>query len=511
MNFKQTFLTITVSALTTLGVVWGYGNYQKQSELVGGQPATMPSNYKYAGFTDGVLPPGTPVDFTAASESAIPTVVHIKTKTNARQVTNSTPRSQQRNDPFSDMFDEDMLNQLFGGGRGGMTREQRASGSGVIIAENGYIVTNNHVVANADEVMVTLSNKKSYTAKVVGSDPAYDLAVIKIEAAGLPYLVYGNSDDVRVGQWVLAIGYPLNLETTVTAGIVSAKARSLGLNRDKSGSPSGAVESFIQTDAAVNQGNSGGALINTEGKLIGINSAIASPTGYYSGYSYAIPVNIAKKVVDDIIKFGTVQRGYLGIAYAPASDMTAEEKSRQGIPPNAFGIYVSEVPKDGGAYEAGIRKGDIIKSIAGVTVGSGAQMLELVSRYKPGDKVQVIIIRDEQERTVSVALRNKAGNYDVVKAETTLDLLGGEFATLDAAKAKDFGIDGGVVLRKIKEGGLLNKQTTVRENFVILKVNNKPVKTKEELMTIVQDAKRITLSGFFPGYDGLYDYQLELQ
>ena len=285
----------------------------------------------------------------------------------------------------------------------------------------------------------------------------------------------------------------------------------MGLNRDKSGSPSGAVESFIQTDAAVNQGNSGGALINTEGKLIGINSAIASPTGYYSGYSYAIPVNIAKKVVDDIIKFGTVQRGYLGIAYAPASDMTAEEKTRQGIPPNAFGIYVSEVPKDGGAYEAGIRKGDIIKSIAGVTVGSGAQMLELVSRYKPGDRVPVTIIRDEQERTVSVALRNKAGNYDVVKVETTLDLLGGEFATLDAAKAKDFGIDGGVVLRKIKEGGLLNKQTTVRENFVILKVNNKPVKTKEELMTIVQDAKRITLSGFFPGYDGLYDYQLELQ
>ena len=202
----------------------------------------------------------------------------------------------------------------------------------------------------------------------MGRDPAYDLSVIKIEAAGLPYLVYGNSDEVKVGQWVLAIGYPLNLETTVTAGIVSAKARSLGLNKDKSGNPNNAVESFIQTDAAVNSGNSGGALVNTDGKLIGINSANATPTGYYSGYSYAIPVNIVKKVVDDIIKFGTVQRAYLGIEYANASDMTDEEKKSRGIPAGAFGIYVQNATADGGAAAAGIKKGDIIKSINGVNV-----------------------------------------------------------------------------------------------------------------------------------------------
>src|SRR5205085_12434490 len=204
-----------------------------------------------------------------------------------------------------------------------------------------YIVTNNHVVDKADELMVTLSNKKTYKAKVIGTDPAYDLAVIKIDASGLPFLLYGNSDDVKIGQWVLAIGYPLNLETTVTAGIVSAKARSLGLNKDKSGDTRGGVESFIQTDAAVNMGNSGGALVNTDGRLIGVNSAIASPTGYYSGYSYAIPVNIVKKVVDDIIKFGTVQRAYLGIGFVNASDMSDEQKTSQGVPASAYGIYVN--------------------------------------------------------------------------------------------------------------------------------------------------------------------------
>ena len=205
--------------------------------------------------------------------------------------------------------------------------EQRASGSGVIISDDGFIVTNNHVIEKADEITVTLNDKKTYKATLVGADPSYDLAVIKIDAKRLPYLLYGNSDEVKIGQWVLAIGYPLNLETTVTAGIVSAKARSLGLNKDKNGSGATAVESFIQTDAAVNSGNSGGALINSDGKLIGINSAIASPTGYYSGYSYAIPVNIAKKVVDDLIRYGTVQRGYLGIQFSNAADMSVEQKN----------------------------------------------------------------------------------------------------------------------------------------------------------------------------------------
>jgi S1-C subfamily serine protease len=307
----------------------------------------------------------------------------------------------------------------------------------------------------------------------------------------------------------LAIGYPLNLETTVTAGIVSAKARSLGLNRDRAGKATGAVESYIQTDAAVNQGNSGGALINTDGKLIGINSAIASPTGYYSGYSYAIPVNIAKKVVDDIIKFGTVQRGYLGVQYAPASDMSAAEKKRQGIPENAYGIYVQEVPVDGAAYSAGIRKGDIIKSINGIEVSSGAEMQERISNYKPGDKLPVTYIRNDKEVSTSVTLKNKAGNFDVVKGETMVDLLGADLANLDAKKAKEYGVDGGVIIKKIKEG-VLNDQTRIKDSFIILKVNDKAVKNIDELGAAIGSSKNITISGFYPGYDGQYDYQVTL-
>jgi serine protease Do len=510
MKFKQILFTAAISAVTTVGVIGAYTHFAKKDNTYGGQEAgVLPANYKYAGFTDnGGVPPGA-VDFTQSAQAASPTVVHIKTKTNAKQVTNSLPRNNQRQNPFSDFFDDDMLSQLFGNGRPNMIPEQRASGSGVIISDNGYIVTNNHVVANADEVTVTLSNKKTYKAKVIGTDPAYDLAVIQIEAAGLPYLLYGNSDDLKIGQWVLAIGYPLNLETTVTAGIISAKSRSLGLNRDRNGDPTGGVESYIQTDAAVNQGNSGGALINTDGKLVGVNSAIASPTGYYSGYSYAIPVNIVKKVVDDIIKFGTVQRAYLGISYANASDMTDEMKKRAGIPLTAFGIFTQDVPKDGGAYAAGIRKGDVIKSINGVEVTSGAEMQEQVSRYKPGDKVPVTFIRNDKESTVTIVLKNKAGNFDVVKNEIAADLLGADFVALDAKKAKEFGVDGGVIVKQINKG-VLNEQTRMKDGFIVLKINDKNVKSVAELKDAVGTNKTITISGFYPGYDGLYEYPVSL-
>lgn len=509
MKLKQIVATVLISALTAFGVMFAYNSCVKNQSFVGGQDGnTLPSNYKYAGLFDGGSA-GEPLDFTKAAAASIPTVVHIKTKTNARQVTNNLPRTRQQN-PFSDFFGDDMLDQLFGGGNG-VIPEQRASGSGVIISEDGYIVTNNHVVAKADELDVTLSNKKTYKAKVIGADPAYDLAVIKIEAAGLPYLVYGNSDNVQVGQWVLAIGYPLNLETTVTAGIVSAKARSLGLNRDRSGKSAGAVESFIQTDAAVNQGNSGGALINTEGKLIGINSAIASPTGYYSGYSYAIPVNIAKKVVDDIIKFGTVQRGYLGISYAPASDMSTAEKVRQNIPENAFGIYVTDVPKDGAAFVAGIKRGDIIKKINAVSVNSGAEMQEQISNYKPGDKITVTYLRNEKEITSNVTLKNNVGTFDVVTNEVSASgALGAEFSTLDSKRAQDFGVDGGIIVKKIKSG-ILNDQTRMRDNFIILKVDGKSVKSVEEFDAALKDKKNVTISGFYPGYDALYEYPIILQ
>ena len=273
MKLKQLLATIAISAVTAFAVVWTYGKYVKNENMYAGQQnGAIPSNYKLTGLTENNIPTGA-IDFTQPAAAALPTVVHIKTKTNARQVSNNLPRSQRPSNPFSDLFDDDVFSQFFGrGNNGGYVPEQKASGSGVIISADGYIVTNNHVVENADEMTVTLSNKKSYTAKVIGRDPAYDLAVIKIDAGSLPFILYGNSDDLKIGQWVLALGYPLNLETTVTAGIVSAKSRSLGLN--KSTKTNSAVESFIQTDAAVNQGNSGGALINTDGVLVGINSCL---------------------------------------------------------------------------------------------------------------------------------------------------------------------------------------------------------------------------------------------
>jgi serine protease Do len=509
MKFKQIAFTVAISAITTLGVIWGYGKYTKNSNTYGGQTAgTLPTNYaKQTGLFDGATPPGA-VDFTIPAQAATPAVVHIKTKTNAKQVSNNLPKQRQQN-PFSDFFgDDDMFQQFFGRGNGNIP-EQRASGSGVLISDDGYIVTNNHVVANADEIMVTLSNKKNYKAKVIGTDPAYDLAVIKVEASGLPYLIYGNSDDVKIGQWVLAIGYPLNLEATVTAGIVSAKARSLGLNKDKAGGSG--VESFIQTDAAVNMGNSGGALISTEGKIVGINSAIASPTGYYSGYSYAIPVNIVKKVVDDIIKFGTVQRAYIGIAYAPAGDMSDEEKKAQKIPLEASGIYTTDVPKDGGAFAAGIRKGDEITKINGVAVISGAEMQEQVSRYKPGDKVTISYMRNGKEITTDVSLKNKGNTFDVVKADMLIDKLGADFATLDSKKAKEYGVAGGVIVKKIRPDGAIENQSRMRDGFVILKLNDKAVSTVEDLKTAIGANKELKISGFYPGYDGLFEYPFSLE
>jgi len=510
MKFKQIAFTVFFSAITTLAVVWGYSKYLKNSDTFGGQIAgVVPANYaKQTGLFDGGnVPPGA-VDFTVPAQAATPAVVHIKTRTNAKQISNSLPKAQRQQNPFSDLFgDDDMMEQFFGK-RNNLIPEQRASGSGVLISEDGFIVTNNHVVASADEITVTLANKKTYKAKVVGTDPAYDLAVIKIEAAGLPYLIYGNSDDVKVGQWVLAIGYPLNLETTVTAGIVSAKARSLGLNRDKGGAAG--IESFIQTDAAVNMGNSGGALVNTEGKIVGINSAIASPTGYYSGYSYAIPVNIVKKVVDDIIKFGTVQRAYIGIAYTSPSDLSEEVKKQQGIPMDAYGIYVTEVPTDGGAYGAGVRKGDMITKVNGSMVNSGAEMQEQVSRYTPGDKITITYLRNNKEVTTNVTLKNKAGNYDVVKSEIATEKLGADLVTLDPKKAKEYGVPGGVIVKKIKAEGAIEKQSRMKDGFIILKINNKSVISVEELKNAMGKEKDITVSGFYPGYDGLYEYPFSL-
>ncbi|HLF46462.1 MAG TPA: trypsin-like peptidase domain-containing protein, partial [Chitinophagaceae bacterium] len=350
----------------------------------------------------------------------------------------------------------------------------------------------------------TMHNKKTYKARLIGKDPSSDLAVLKIDGTGLPYLLYGNSDELKIGQWVLAIGYPLTLKTTVTAGIVSAKARSIGINQNQSQSP---VESFIQTDAAVNQGNSGGALVTTDGKLVGINSAILAPSGTYAGYSFAIPVTIAKKIINDIIEFGDVQRGFLGIQYARG--LTETQMKELGIK-EGEGVYVSAVPSDGGAAAAGIKKGDIITKVNNVPVSSGLEMSAQIAGFRPKDKVAVTYKRGGKEYTTTVTLKGQVSSVVGVTTENIQDKIGADLATLDAKKALQYEVAGGVVVKKIREGGKLS-QTKMDEGFVITSINGITVKDLNDLSRILDtQIGTVRLEGFYPGYRGNYTYPLDL-
>ncbi|MDQ6814401.1 MAG: trypsin-like peptidase domain-containing protein [Bacteroidota bacterium] len=498
MKLKNVLLVILISTATSFACVWGYNRWEAKQTAGIQEPGKLPVNY--AGFFDGVKAAGA-VDFTAASTSSTPAVVHIKTKTKARQVTNNLPRGR---NPFSDLFGDD-FGDLFGGPQSQTIPEQRASGSGVLISNDGFIVTNNHVIDAADDINITLNNKRSYKATLVGADPSSDIAVLKIDGKDFPYLVYGNSDEVKLGQWVLAVGYPLTLDVTVTAGIISAKARSIGINRRQSDSP---IESFLQTDAAVNPGNSGGALINTEGQLIGINSAIASPTGSYAGYSYAIPVNIVKKVVNDLMKFGTVQRAYLGIQYSMA-DPSDDEKKEYGLR-DGEGVVVTDVPLGGAASAAGIKKGDIVTKINEVKVSTGPEMVEQVTRYKPGDKITVTYLRDGKENVANLILKNRANNTSIVKSTTVLEKLGGTLENVDKKTAAANDLPGGVVVRKIGSGAL--SKTKMQDGFVITSVNGIVIKNTDDLRAAIEKYKGSTvkLEGMYPGYEGSYGYPLNL-
>ncbi len=504
MNIKNFFSIVAVSAVTTIGTIWGYGKYYSgQSSFGFENNAKLPANYASFHDDNPDFKGGTPVDFTAAAAAATPAVVHIKTKTKARTVSNG---GQQRSNPFADLFgDNDMFGDIFGQRGPQVIPEQRASGSGVIISDDGYIVTNNHVIDGADEIMVTLPNKKTYKAALIGADASSDLAVLKIDGTNFPYMALGNSDDVKLGQWCLAIGYPLTLDVTVTAGIVSAKARTLGLNAAKSKSP---VESYIQTDAAVNPGNSGGALVDTDGKLIGINSAIASPTGSYAGYSYAIPVNIVKKIANDLKKFGAVQRAYLGLSYAP-DNVSDEQKKDMGIK-DGVGVYVTGVANDGAAKDAGIAKGDFITAINGIKISSSSEMIEQIANYKPGDKISVGYNRDGAEKVTNVVLKKQSGSYDLADGSTNLnESLGGELETYPAPKAKAAGIAGGVLVKKINGGKL--KSTRMQEGFLITGVNGVEVKSLEELKKALAATQGIIrLEGIYPGYEGNFTYPLNM-
>src|SRR4030095_5706857 len=480
MKFKNVLLIVAISSGSALASVWGYSKFAHK-EIVAIQSDTkVPANY--AGFFDGnAANAPVNIDFTQAASTSVQAVVHIKTKIAAQKVSNELPRSNNRNRGGID----DWLDQFFYFGPQ-MIPEQRASGSGVLVRDDGYIVTNNHVISDqnggvAGEIMVTLHNKKTYKARLIGKDPSTDLAVLKIDGTGFPYLVYGNSDEVKIGQWVLAIGYPLTLETTVTAGIVSAKARSIGINSRQSTTP---VESFIQADAAVNQGNSGGALVTTDGKLIGINSAILAPSGAYAGYSFTIPVNIVKKIVADLMKHGTVQRAYLGIEY-PRENLSEEVKVQNGIK-EGEGVYVLNARTEGAAAAAGIKKGDVITKINGVAVTTGAEMVGQIATYRPGDKISVTYKRDGKDYNTNVTLRNSSGTYDVVRT-SVLDRVGAELETLSKSDAKELGVNGGVVVKSISNKGLFSK-VRIQEGYVIIKADGKEVKSVDDFRKALESA-----------------------
>lgn len=495
-------LIVAVSATSAVGSVWIYGKTMAPKvAFVQSAEGKVPVNY--AGFYGTIEGVAEPVDFTKAANAAVPAVVHIKTKIPARKISNEgVPRS--RGNSMEDWFQE-----FFDYPR--VMPEQRASGSGVIISDDGYIVTNNHVVSDggngvAEEITVTLNNKKSYKARVIGRDPSSDLAVLKVDATGLPYMIYGNSDNVKLGQWVLAVGYPLTLETTVTAGIVSAKGRSIGINSRQSNSP---VEFFIQTDAAINQGNSGGALITTDGQLVGINSAILAPNGTYAGYGFAIPVNIVKKIVSDLIEFGDVKRGYLGISYEPRNSEN-ERMVRQSGLKDGQGVYVQSVPSDGAAAAAGLKKGDVITKVNGNAVASGIEMSGHIASFKPGEKVPVTYFRGGKEFTTNVTLKGQASKIEITSTEVIGDRLGLELENLDSKTAEKYDITGGVIVKKIKEGGPF-AGTRMEEGFIITTVNGRDIKNAEQLGQNLNSGNgRIKLEGIYPGYNGTYTYQVRL-
>ena len=444
------------------------------------------SNYAQRVSLNGV--PENAASFVNASESTLNSVVHVTTKV--------IQTSFQR-DIFSEFF--------YGPGAGGKEFKQfgQGSGSGVIVSSDGYIVTNNHVIADASEIEVILNDNSKYTAKIIGTDPSTDIAVLKIEAKGLKAIPIGNSDDMRVGEWVLAVGNPFNLTSTVTAGIVSAKARNINLLSDRSKSNIVPIESFIQTDAAVNPGNSGGALVNTNGELIGINTAIASQTGSYSGYSFAVPVNLVQKVMSDLIDYGIVQRGFLGVQIA---DINQEIKEMNKLP-NLKGVFVSKVIEGGGSDKAGIKDGDVVLKIGNKEVNSVASLQEEIGKRRPGDKAVITIRRkDGDEKIVEVVLRNAEGETKLVSKEEIVKsgALGAMFAELTSKEMKELNLEYGVKIKSINAGKLAS--VGLKEGYVITKVNNEPVKSVDQLTSKLNGNNRGVLIEFVtPG--GKKDYR----
>lgn len=404
-------------------------------------------------------------DFTVAAEKTVNAVVHIKSTVKSNDAVSS-------GDPFFDLF--------FGNRQRNQTKPQEkvGYGSGVIISSDGYIVTNNHVIDSSDDIEIIMNSNKKYKAVLVGTDPTTDIALLKVDAEDLPVISFGDSDALKVGEWVLAVGNPFMLNSTVTAGIVSAKARSIGIisgQRNQMG-----IESFIQTDAAVNPGNSGGALVNLRGDLVGINTAIFSQTGNYAGYSFAVPSSIVSKVVTDLKQYGTVQRAVLGIEIAEMTDELSKEKNIKLI----HGIYVHSVKENGAAALGGVKDGDIITAVNGIKVRTVAQLQEQVSRYRPGDKIQITYDRNGSSKSVAVVLKNTSGNTEVVKQQG-IESLGASLKDPSDADKSKLAIRYGVQVESLSEGKF--KQAGIKEGFIIMKINDIRVTSPKEVEKIYKD------------------------
>lgn len=457
MKTKRFFGLLAVTVLGALVAVLIYAKLFQPETTIVEVPVEPKARYVNlpSASTAGAL------DFTQAVEQSIHAVVHVKTKEFREYAVN----------PLYEFF--------FGDQPQGEPAPILGFGSGVIISEKGYIVTNNHVIDGSDEIVVVLNDKREYSAELMGADPTTDIALLKIEGENLDHLKFGNSDALMLGEWVLAIGNPYNLTSTVTAGIVSAKARNINILRTQEFS----IESFIQTDAAVNPGNSGGALINTKGELVGINTAIASRTGAFTGYSFAVPVSIVEKIVGDLIEFGAVQRAILGVTI---QDVTAELAQEMKLE-NVDGVYVNGIRPDGAAEEAGIRKGDVILSIDDAPVNSSAELQEQVSKYRPGEKVKVILRRDGKLKQFDVVLRNLEGSTEIVKKEDILDVLGASFEPVSDREKRTLGISSGMKVKSVKQGKF--KKVGIEEGFVLTSINKKPVSSVKDIADILKETE----------------------
>lgn len=480
-------LSYAAIGIFSAGTMYGIMEYTRetQHESTISTVEEQNTNGKFATYNYASGGTTTP-DFTSAADKSVNAVVSIKNYSKKRNYKGNYGRQ----DPMNDFFEE-----FFGQPRQRQQQQQQSemptsAGSGVIISADGLIVTNNHVIADAEKLEVTLNNQQTYKATLVGTDPNTDIALIQIDKSDLPFLSFYNSDQLKVGEWVLAVGNPFGLNSTVTAGIVSAKGRGIGILRQNSNHP---IESFIQTDAAINPGNSGGALVNTNGHLVGINTAIYSQTGSYAGYGFAVPANLVKKIINDLKSYGRVQRGYVGIRGFDLSDeMAVKSYNSQNDTDikTGQGVFITDLEEDGGAMEAGLEEGDIIKKVNEKEITSFSTLSLAIGSKNPGDKVNVTILRDGKERSYNVTLKDLNGNAKIRSVDdlTVAEKLGAKFEPLTAQQKVRYGIDKGVLVSKVEANGKLSS-IGISEGYIILKINNKEVDSGDEINKILKKYK----------------------